>query len=70
VLGLMGYTLQYPAEGGPSSWSSTPQKRDFNVTHRVCDEGAVGSAPRLRDNPLRNRNAFTGSFLHKKEVLP
>ncbi len=37
-------------------------KRDFNVAHLVCDEGAVGSAPQLRDNPLHNGNAFTGPF--------
>ncbi len=43
-------------------------KRDFNVAHPVCDEGALGSAPRLRDNPLHNGNAFTGPFFHKKKV--
>jgi hypothetical protein len=43
-------------------------KRDFNVAHPVCDEGAIGSAPRLRDNPLHNGNAFNGPFSHKKEV--
>jgi hypothetical protein len=43
-------------------------KRDFNVTHLVCDKGAVGSAPQLRDNPLHNRNAFTGPFFHEKEA--
>ena len=41
-------------------------KRDFNVAHPVCDEGAVGSAPRLRDNPLHNENAFTGPFFIKR----
>ncbi len=41
-------------------------KRDFNVAHLVCDEGAVGSAPRLRDNPLHNRNTFTGPFFMKR----
>jgi hypothetical protein len=35
-------------------------KGDFNVAHLVCDKGAIGSAPRLRDNPLHNGNAFTG----------
>jgi hypothetical protein len=44
------------------------QKRDFNVAHLVCEEGAIGSAPRLRDNPLHNRNVFTGPFFHEKEV--
>jgi hypothetical protein len=34
-------------------------KRDFNVAQPVCDEGAIGSAPRLRDNPLHNGNACT-----------
>ncbi len=43
-------------------------KRDFNVTHPVCDKGAIGSAPQLRDDPLYNRNAFTGLLFHKKEV--
>jgi hypothetical protein len=43
-------------------------KRDFNVAHLVCDKGAVGSAPLLRDNPLHNKNAFTGPFLREKEV--
>ena len=43
-------------------------KRDFNVTHPVCDEGTVGSAPGLRDNPHHNENAFTGPFFHEKEV--
>ncbi len=33
-------------------------KRDLNINHLVCDEGAVGSAPRLRDNLLCNRNVF------------
>jgi hypothetical protein len=37
-------------------------KRDFNVAHPDCDEGAIGSAPRLKDNPLHNGNAFTGPF--------
>ncbi len=46
-----------------------PYKRDFNVAHPVCGEGAIGSAPRLRDNPLHNGNAFTGPFLHEKEVI-
>jgi hypothetical protein len=41
-------------------------KRDFNVTYLVCDEGAIGSAPRLRDNPLHNRNAFTVPFFSWK----
>jgi hypothetical protein len=44
------------------------QEKDFNVTHPVCDEGVVGSAPGLRDNPLHNRNAFTRPFFHEKEV--
>ncbi len=35
-------------------------KRDFNVAHLVCDEGAIGNAPRLRDNLLYNGNAFIG----------
>jgi hypothetical protein len=43
-------------------------KQDLNVAHLVCDEGAVGSAPRLRDNLFHNRNAFTGPFFHEKEV--
>ena len=43
-------------------------KRDFNVAHPVCDEGAIGSAPRLRDNQNHSGNAFTGPFFHKKEV--
>ncbi len=43
-------------------------KRDFNVPCPVCDEGAIGSAPQLRDNLLHNGNAFTGPFLHEKEV--
>ncbi len=43
-------------------------KRDFNVAHLVCDKGAIGSASRLRDNPLHNGNAFTGPFFHEKEV--
>jgi hypothetical protein len=43
-------------------------KRDFNAAHLVCDKGAIGSAPRLRDNPLHNRNAFTGPLFHEKEV--
>jgi hypothetical protein len=42
-------------------------KRDFNVTHLVCDEGSIGSASQLRDNPL-NGNAFTGPFFYEKEV--
>jgi hypothetical protein len=44
-------------------------KRDFNVAYPVCDKGAIGSAPRLRDNPLHNRNSFTGPFFHEKEVI-
>ncbi len=43
-------------------------KRNFNVAQLVCDEGAVGSAPRLRDNPLHNGNVFTGPRFHEKEV--
>ena len=43
-------------------------KSDFNVAHLVCDKGAIGSAPRLRDNPLHNGNAFTGPFFYEKEV--
>ncbi len=42
--------------------------RDFNVTHHVCDNGAIGSAPRLRDKLICNGNAFTGPFFHEKEV--
>ncbi len=38
----------------------------MNVAHLVCDEGAIGSAPRLRDNPLHNGNAFTGHFFMKR----
>jgi hypothetical protein len=34
-------------------------KRDFNVAYLVCYTGAIGSAPRLRDNPLHNGDAFT-----------
>ncbi len=34
-------------------------KRDFNVTRLVCYEGAIESAPQLRDNLLRNGDAFT-----------
>jgi hypothetical protein len=41
-------------------------KRYFNVAHLVCDKGAIGSAPQLRDNLLHNRNAFTGPFKKKK----
>jgi hypothetical protein len=43
-------------------------KRDFNVSHLVCYEGAIGIAPQLRDNPLHNGDAFTGPFFHGKEV--
>ncbi len=43
-------------------------KQDFNVAHPVCDEGAIGSAPQLRDNSLHNRNTFTGPFFHEKNV--
>jgi hypothetical protein len=43
-------------------------KRDFNVAYLVCDEGAIGSASQLRDNPLHNGNVFTGPFFHEKEV--
>ncbi len=43
-------------------------KGDINVAHLIYFKGAVGSAPRLRDNPLHNRYAFTGPFFHKKEV--
>ncbi len=43
-------------------------KRDFDVAYLVCYESAVGSAPRLRDNPLHNGDAFTGPFFHEKEV--
>jgi hypothetical protein len=43
-------------------------KRDLNVTHLICDEGAVESAPQLRDNLLHNGYAFTGPFFHEKEV--
>jgi hypothetical protein len=45
-------------------------KRDVNVTHHVCDEGAIGSAPRLRDNALCNRNAFTGLIFFIKRRSP
>jgi hypothetical protein len=38
-----------------------------NVTHLISDEGAVGSAPQLRDNMLCNRNACTGPFFIKIE---
>jgi hypothetical protein len=41
-------------------------KRDFNVPHPVCDKGAIGSAPQLRDNLLHNGNAFTGPFSMKR----
>ncbi len=41
-------------------------KRDFNVAHLVCYEGAIGSAPQLRDNPLHNGDAFTGPFFMKR----
>jgi hypothetical protein len=44
------------------------RKRDLNVTHLIYDEGAIGSAPRLRDDLLCNRNGCTGPFFHKKEV--
>jgi hypothetical protein len=44
-------------------------KGDFNVAHLVCDKGAVGSAPQLRDNSLHNGNAFTGLFFHEKKVI-
>jgi hypothetical protein len=43
-------------------------KRDFNVIHLISIKGAIGSAPRLRDSPLCNRNVFIGPFLYKKEV--
>ncbi len=43
-------------------------KRDFNVTHIICDEGAIGSAPPLRDNPLCNRYVISGPFLYKNEI--
>ncbi len=43
-------------------------KRDFDVAHLVCYEGAIGSAPRLRDNLLHNGNAFTGPLFYEKEV--
>jgi hypothetical protein len=43
-------------------------KGDFNVAHLICDKGAVGSAPRLRDIPLHNGYAFTGPFFPEKEV--
>jgi hypothetical protein len=43
-------------------------ERDFNVAHPICDKGAIGSAPLLRDNSIYNRNAITGPFFHKKEV--
>jgi hypothetical protein len=41
-------------------------KRDFNVAHPVCDKDAIGSAPRLRDNPSYNGHAFTGPFFMKR----
>jgi hypothetical protein len=41
-------------------------KRDYNVAHLVCDKGAIGSAPRLRDNQLHNGNAFTRPFFMKR----
>ncbi len=43
-------------------------KRDFNVAHLVCYKGAIRSAPRLRDKPLHNGDAFTGPFFHETEV--
>jgi hypothetical protein len=43
-------------------------KRDFNVIFYIRDEVAIGSTPRLRDNPLCNGNAFTGPLFYKKEV--
>jgi hypothetical protein len=43
-------------------------KGDFNVTHLVPIKGAVGSAPRLRDSPLHNKNVLNGPFFYKKEV--
>jgi hypothetical protein len=44
-------------------------KGDLNVAHLVCDKGAIGSAPRLRDNLLHNGNAFTGPFFMKRRSL-
>ncbi len=43
-------------------------KRGFNVTNLISNEGAIGIAPGLKDNPLHNRNVFTGPFIYEKEV--
>ncbi len=48
--------------------SSGFHKKDFNVTQLISDEGAVGSAPRLRDNQLCNGKVFSGSFFYKNKV--
>jgi hypothetical protein len=43
-------------------------KGDFNVSHPVSINGAIGSAPQLRDSPLHNGDVFGEPFLYKKEV--
>ncbi len=45
---------------------STKEISMLHVAHIVCDKSAIGSAPRLRDNPLHNWNAFTGPFFMKR----
>jgi hypothetical protein len=41
-------------------------KRDFNVAPPVCDKGAIGSAPQLRDNPFHNRMHLLEPFYIKR----
>ncbi len=41
-------------------------KSESNVAHLVCDKGAIGSAPQLRDNLFHNRNEFNGTFFIKR----
>jgi hypothetical protein len=41
-------------------------RRDFNVAHPVCDKGAIGIDPQMRDNMLHNENTFTGPFFMKR----
>jgi hypothetical protein len=43
-------------------------KGDFNVTDLICDEGAIGSAPQLRDNPLHNGNVLLDPFFIKRRT--
>ncbi len=68
VLGLPGYTLYNVRLKADLLAGRVLHKRDFNYAHPVCDKGAIGSAPQLRNNPLHNRNGVTGPFFHEKEV--